>query len=164
MAALPSRLNIKHTKSEVEIRKRVHHASLSVQTDLTIVAIGIVGAGKSTLRNTLAGKDVFAAAGGVMGCTHKVQKKVIKFQNRTIALVDTPGLLDPVILDNALSEGKKKHDFLSEQRAIFEAHLEEALFEAGEQVDGFLLVFNAESRWSDEEEWVIEILNTLGID
>ena len=129
-----------------------------------IVAIGKTGTGKSTLLNMMAGKDVFAAAGGVIGCTDKVQKEVVEFQTRTVALIDTPGLLDPVILDNAVSQGMKKQDFLSEQRTIFKAHLKKALDEAGEQVDGFLLVFNAKSRWSDEEEWIIEILNALGID
>ena len=164
MAAQPTRLNVKHTKSELEIRECVHHASLSEQIDLTIVAIGITGAGKSTLLNMLAGKDVFAAAGGVMGCTDEVRKEVVKFQTRTIALIDTPGLLDPEILDKALSQGKKNKVLLSQQSAVFEAHLEKALFEAGEKVDVFLLVVNAKSRWSAEAEWVIEILNTLGID
>ena len=41
--------------------------------------------------------------------------------------------------------------------------MEEALHKAGEKIDAFLLVFNAESRWSVEAEWVIEILNTLGM-
>ena len=164
MADQPLRLNVKHTKTEQEIRKRVHHASLSEQMDLTIVAIGISGAGKGTLLNILAGKDVFAAAGGVMGCTDEVQKEVVKFQTRTVALIDTPGLLDPEILDNALSQGEKNQVLLSQQSAIFEAHLEEALHEAGEMVDTFLLVINVKSRWSAEAEWVIEILNTLGLD
>ena len=164
MAAQPVRLNVKRTKSELGIRKCVHQASLSEQIDFAIVAIGITGAGKSTLLNMLAGEDVFAAAGGVMGCTAKVQKEVVKFQTYTVALIDTPGLLDPEILDNAISQGEKSHVLLSKQSAVFEAHLEEALLEAGEKVDVFLLVINAKSRWSTEAEWVIEILNALGLD
>ena len=55
------------------------------------------------------------------------------------------------------------HVLLSQQNTDFEAHLEEALHKAGEKIDAFLLVFIAESRWSVEVEWVIEILNTLGM-
>ena len=166
MAAQPNRPmgNVKHTMTENEIRERVHLASVSEQDDLTIVAIGITGAGKSTFLNMLAGKDVFATAGGVMGCTDKVQKEVVRFQTRTFALIDTPGLLDPKILDKALSQGKKCKVLLSQQSAVFETHLEKALNEAGEKVDVFLLVINVKSRWSAEAEWVVEILNTLGLD
>ena len=163
MAAQTDGLNLTRTKSELEIRELVHYASFPYQIDLAIVAIGITGVGKSTLLNTLAGKEMFRAAGGIKGCTKGVQKEVVKFQDLSVALIDTSGLLDPETLDKAISQGAKSHVLLSQQSAEFEAHLEEALHKAGEKIDAFLLVFNAESRWSVEAEWVIEILNTLGM-
>lgn len=163
MAAQQVSLNLKRTKSELEIRELVHRARLLHQIDLAIVAIGITGAGKSTLLNFLAGEEVFQAAGGVKGCTKQVHKQIIEFQTQTIALIDTPGLLDPEILDKAIAQGTKDHVLLSQQSAEFEAYLEEALHEAGEKVDAFLLVFNAERRWFVEAKWVVEVLDTLGV-
>ena len=163
MAAKPVSPNLTRTKSDLEDRERILFATSAHQIDNAIVAIGITGAGKSTLLNTMAGKEVFRVAEGVKVCTDKVQKEVVKFQTRTVALIDTPGLLDPEILGRAIPQGAKSQVLLNQQSAMFEAHLKEALFQAGEKVDAFLLVFNAESRWSVEAEWVIEILNTLGI-
>ena len=161
MAAQQSRLNLKHSTSEVEIRKRVRLTSTLPAIDRTIVAIGATGAGKSTLLNILAGKKVFAATGGAKGCTKKVQKKTVKFQTSTFALIDTPGLLDPETLDKAIARGAKTHVLLSQQCGKFAENLEEALHEAGKKVDAVLLVFNAENRWSVEAEWVVDILNTI---
>ena len=101
MAAQPDGMNLTRIKTVLEIRELVHYASFAYQIDLAIIAIGITGAGKSTLLNTLAGKEVFRAAGGIKGCTKGVQKEIVKFQDRSVALIDTPGLLDPVTLDKA---------------------------------------------------------------
>ena len=148
MAAQQGTLNLKRSMSEQQIRERVHH-SISLPTiDCAIVAIGVTGAGKSTLLNILAGKDAFKVAEGAKGCTKKVKKEIVRFQDSAIALIDTPGLLDPETLDKAIAEGAKTHELLSQQCGKFAPYLEEALHEAGEKVDAFFLVFNAESRWS----------------
>ena len=163
MAASESKLNLKHSMSVQEITERVQHAILLPTIDRAIVAIGVTGAGKSTLLNILAGKDAFKAAGGLEGCTKKVQKEIVHFQSTTIALIDTPGLLDPETVGSAIDQGEKTHVVLTQQFRRFAAYMEEALHEAGEKVDAFLLVFNAESRWSVEAEWVVDILNTIGL-
>ena len=72
MAAQTDGLNLTRTKSELEIRR---YASFACQIDLAIVAIGITGVGKSTLLNTLAGKEVFRAAGGVKDAQKESRKK-----------------------------------------------------------------------------------------
>lgn len=163
MAAQQSSLNVKRSMSEQQIRERVRHSNSLPTIDRAIVAIGVTGGGKSTLLNILAGKDVFEAAEGAKGCTKKVKKEIVRFQDLAIALIDTPGLLDPETLDKAIAEGAKTHELLSQQCGKFAAHLEEALHEAGEKVDAFLLVFNARSRWSVEADWVMNVLNTIGL-
>lgn len=163
MAAQQGSLNLPRSKSELEIRECVDHAISLPKIDLALVAIGVTGAGKSTLLNILAGKEAFEAAEGVKGCTKKVQKEIVAYQTYTIALIDTPGLLDPEIMDKARAQGAKTHVLLSQLCRDFAAYLEEALHQAGEKVDAFLLVFNAESRWSVEAEWVMDILNTIGV-
>ena len=162
MAAQQGSLNLPYSKSELEIRESVHHAIL-LPTKLAIVAIGVTGAGKSTLLNILAGKEVFEATEGLKGCTKKVQKEIVVFQTDTIALIDTPGLLDPETMDKTIAQGAKLRVLLSQLCREFAAYLEEALLQAGEKVDAILLVFNAESRWSVEAEWVMDILNTIGV-
>ena len=163
MAAQQGTLNLKRSMSERQIRERVHHAISLPTIDCAIVAIGVTGAGKSTLLNILAGKDAFKVAEGAKGCTKKVKKEIARFQDSAIALIDTPGLLDPETLDKAIAEGAKTHELLSQQCGKFAAYLEEALHEAGEKVDAFFLVFNAESRWSLEADWVMNVLNTIGL-
>ena len=167
MAAQQGSLNLPYSKSELEIRESVHHAIL-LPTKLAIVAIGVTGAGKSTLLNILAGKEVFEATEGLKGCTKKVQKEIVdsvdSVQTDTrIALIDTPGLLDPETMDKTVAQGAKLRVLLSQLCREFAAHLEEALHQAGEKVDAILLVFNAESRWSVEAEWVMDILTTIGV-
>lgn len=73
----------------------------SENVDYCIMVIGVPNVGKSSLinsiRNTVLGKKSAAPVGAVAGITRAVQNQIKISQNPLIYVLDTPGVLSPVI-------------------------------------------------------------------
>ncbi|QEG33357.1 YcjF family protein [Bythopirellula goksoeyrii] len=80
-----------------ELRAEIEHALDAIekkhaQSRLEIVAFGTISSGKSSLLNSLAGRQVFAS--DIIGGTTSVRSEVPWPGNEQVILVDTPGLAE----------------------------------------------------------------------
>ncbi|XP_069030947.1 GTPase IMAP family member 9-like [Embiotoca jacksoni] len=63
-------------------------------SDVRLVIVGRTGAGKSSSGNTILGRDAFRAAASHSSVTVECTKQQEKLSDRTVTLVDTPGIFD----------------------------------------------------------------------
>ncbi|KAK3085415.1 hypothetical protein FSP39_002974 [Pinctada imbricata] len=61
---------------------------------MRIAIIGVTGAGKSALANTILMEKKFLSLPSCESVTEKCQKEITRFENRSVVVVDTPGFND----------------------------------------------------------------------
>ena len=83
-------------------------AWLDASQSLTIVVIGKMGVGKSSLFNGILGKEVAPEGLGPESYTQAVVPYTKEINNVTVTVIDTPGLQDPDIEDEVIFEQIRK--------------------------------------------------------
>ena len=83
-------------------------AWLDASQSLTIVVIGKMGVGKSSLVNGILGKEVAPEGLGPYSYTQAVVPYTKEINNVTVTVIDTPGLQDPDIEDEVIFEQIRK--------------------------------------------------------
>ncbi|KAG2352017.1 P-loop containing nucleoside triphosphate hydrolase protein [Suillus spraguei] len=90
----PSRGTIGHIVSKLAASNK-HTNIISITKHTNIVLFGQAGAGKSSLVNLIAGKDVASTSHGLKSCTLHWQEYPIQFDRESYKVFDTIGLQEP---------------------------------------------------------------------
>nr|XP_024656197.1 GTPase IMAP family member 8-like [Maylandia zebra] len=83
-------------------------ASFPLCPDLSIVMIGKTGVGKSAVGNTILGKTNFSSCPLLGSVTEVCEKGVAQMGNRSVSVVDTPGIMDVANSDEFIKKEIKK--------------------------------------------------------
>ncbi|XP_026432521.1 uncharacterized protein LOC113329903 isoform X2 [Papaver somniferum] len=114
----------------------------------TLVLFGRVGNGKSALGNSIFGKKEFVSKISASGVTTTCKLGTTSLDDgQVVNVIDTPGLFD-------LSKGSDRPDYLANEMV-------KCITLAEDGIHGFILVCSIKTRFSIEEEGVIQSLGKI---
>ncbi|BFZ20017.1 hypothetical protein BsWGS_23056 [Bradybaena similaris] len=118
---------------------------------MNLVLIGKIGVGKSATANTILGQKCFREysrmTSAILFC---IQFNRRRFEDYVVSVVDAPGLMDPVSIEEERW-----------QRERARADMLEALMWCGGKIDAFVLVIRYGTRFTEEDKKTLEILIDL---
>ncbi|KAI3915875.1 hypothetical protein MKW92_007219 [Papaver armeniacum] len=114
----------------------------------TLVLFGRVGNGKSALGNSILGRKEFVSRISASGVTTECQMETTRLDDgQVVNVIDTPGLFD-------LSRGSDTPEYLANE-------MMKCIALAKDEIHGFILVCSIKTRFSIEEEGVIQSLGQI---